>query len=64
MPLADPELASAIEQLDAARSDFASWIAEIDLEADAIAEEATATAARMRIVSAARLAKRRHLGPD
>lgn len=64
VPLADPELSSALEQLEAARVAFASWIEEIDREADAIAEEASARVARLRIVSAARLAKRRHLGPD
>ncbi len=64
VPLADLELSSAIEQLEAARTAFVSWIDEVDRELVAFDEEATATASRMRIVSAARLARRRHLGID
>lgn len=64
VPLADLELSSAIEQLVAARTAFVSWIDEVDRELVAFDEEATATASRMRIISAARLARRRHLGID
>lgn len=64
VPLADLELSSAIEQLEAARAAFVSWIDEVDRGVLEVDEEETATASRMRIISAARAARRRHLWID
>lgn len=60
VPVADEELSSSIEQLDAARAAFRSWIEEIDRESNAIIEEATAAGSRTRILNAGRLARQRH----
>lgn len=60
VPIADPELSSSIEQLNAARSAFGVWIEEIDRESNSIIEEATAAGSRKRLLSAGRLARQRH----
>ena len=60
VPVADEELSSSIEQLDAAKSAFISWIEQIDRESNAIIEEATDAGSRARILSAGRLARQRY----
>lgn len=60
VPIADEELSSSIEQLNAARSAFSTWIDEIDRESNAIIEESTAAGSRKRLLSAGRLARQRH----
>lgn len=64
VPVADEELSSSIEQLNAARSAFATWITEIDRESNAIIEEATAAGSRTRILNAGRLARQRHIAGE
>ena len=60
VPLADEELSASIEQLNAAKTAFLSWIEQIERESNAMIEEATAVGSRERILSAGRLARQRH----
>ena len=60
VPLADKELVTSIQRLSEAKAAFATWIAEIDKESNAIIEEATASGSRRRLLQAGQLARQRH----
>ncbi len=60
VPVADREIVSAIENLEAARSAFQEWIAEIDAASNAILRESTAIGSRNVILASGQLARQRY----
>lgn len=59
VPIADEVLVESIDQLEEAKSDFTSWIADIDSDINSMIEKVSTATLRERLLDAGRLARQR-----